>query len=234
MSNSLKFTTSGQVRLEVTEESGSRLRFAVSDTGVGIPEDQQSRIFEEFYQVPGQHQRNRSGTGLGLPYALRLAKLLGGGLALESAPGRGTTVALNLPLRPAVGVGPLRRLGTVLAVDDDAAFAEAFRPVLEELAEHVIQVFSGGAALAAAREHRPDALVLDLQMPGLDGYRVLSTLAADPELREIPVVVVTSADPTDLTGIGHARAVLAKDGATARRLAEVLGRPLEGATDEPL
>jgi signal transduction histidine kinase len=233
MSNSLKFTTSGRVRLTVAEEPGSRLRFTVSDTGVGIPADQQTKIFEEFYQVPGLHQRNRPGTGLGLPYALRLAKLLGGDLELESEPGRGTTVILRLPVRPAAGAGPLRRLGTVLAVDDDAAFAEAFRPVLAELAEHVIQVSSGAAALAAAREHRPDALVLDLQMPGLDGYGVLDALAADAELSRIPVVVVTGADPAEPAGLGHARAVLAKDEVTARRLAEVLGQPSEGAVDEP-
>jgi signal transduction histidine kinase len=80
---------------------GRRVEFVVSDTGIGIPEDLHERIFEEFYQVPGPVQASVAGTGLGLPYARRLAELLGGALTVRSAPGEGSAFTLALPLEPA-------------------------------------------------------------------------------------------------------------------------------------
>ena len=223
LSNGLKFTRSGEVRLEVGTEA-EWLVLVVSDTGVGIPEDQQTRVFEEFYQVPGPHQRNRVGTGLGLPYARRLAELLGGSLLLASTPGLGTTVTLRLPLRSVAAPAPVRRLGTLLTADDDPVFAELFRPVLEQLAERVVQVHEGPRVVEEVRRIRPDAVLLDLQMPGADGYAVLAELSADPELSTVPVVVITAADQAERATerLGHARAVLSKHGATAARLADVL------------
>lgn len=232
LSNGLKFTPAGEVRLDIRHEDREWLLFTVVDTGVGIPADRQAAVFEEFYQVPGPHQRDRPGTGLGLPYARRLAELLGGSLRLESEPGRGTTVLLRLPVEQAAGgfgmpsPPPGPRLGTVVCADDDAAFREAFRPVLEQLAERVVQVDAGELVLEAVRRERPDALLLDLQMPGTDGYAVLAALAADPELRDVPVLVVTAAaaalDRAGSASLRHARAVVPKDGITARRLAELL------------
>ncbi|MFJ8031793.1 ATP-binding protein [Streptomyces sp. NPDC096032] len=100
LSNALKFTTEGSVTLTVTEvdgDSGPRFVFRVQDTGVGIPADELDRVFEEFYQVRGPHQRGRAGTGLGLPYARRLTQLLGGSLTLGSEVGVGTTVVVDIP-----------------------------------------------------------------------------------------------------------------------------------------
>ncbi|GII78306.1 sensor histidine kinase [Sphaerisporangium rufum] len=101
LSNALKYTESGEVALRgrVDEEAGEVV-LEVSDTGIGIPEELQARVFEEFYQVPGALQVKASGTGLGLPYARRLAGVLGGSLHLTSVPGEGTTVAVRLPLAP--------------------------------------------------------------------------------------------------------------------------------------
>jgi signal transduction histidine kinase len=220
LSNSLKFTHEGEVRLDVGLDPDGWLRFVVSDTGVGIPPDQQTKVFEEFYQVPGPHQRNRSGTGL----------------ALQSEPGRGTTVTVRLPPRPDAPAAPIRKLGTVVSADDDPVFAEVFLPVLEQLAEQVVQVGSGEEALAAVRATGPDAVLLDLHMPGLGGQAVLAALAADPELRRIPVVVVTEAGPAERAAVGlsHARGVVSKNRVTAERLAELLGPvPGEEAPDEP-
>ena len=232
LSNSLKFTQEGEVRLDVGVDPDGWLRFVVADSGVGIAQDQQTKVFEEFYQVPGPHQRNRSGTGLGLPYARRLSGLLGGSLTLESEPGRGTTVTVRLPPRPDAPAAPIRRLGTVLSADDDPVFAEVFRPVLEQLAEQVVQVDSGEEVLTAVRAIEPDAVLLDLHMPGLDGQAVLAALAADPKLRHIPVVVVTEAGPAERAGSGlsHARGVVSKNRVTAERLAELLGA-VPGAED---
>ncbi|MGW3019085.1 ATP-binding protein [Streptomyces longwoodensis] len=102
LSNALKFTPAGSVALDVSEEGsgdGARFVFRVRDTGVGIPAAELERVFEEFYQVQGPHQRGRAGTGLGLPYARRLAELLGGTLTLDSEAGHGTTVTFRLPAR---------------------------------------------------------------------------------------------------------------------------------------
>ncbi|MFB6887979.1 hybrid sensor histidine kinase/response regulator [Kitasatospora sp. NPDC056327] len=231
LSNALKFTATGSVRLDTdvarppgAEEPG-RLVLTVTDTGVGIPADQQEHVFEEFYQVKGPHQRGRSGTGLGLPYARRLTELLGGTLRLESEPGRGTVITVCLPLHPAPA-GPVApaRLPVLVTVDDDPAFRAVLKPLLHRIADEVVEVADGRDALAAVRQARPDGIVLDLHMDEVDGYEVLARLRADPALRHIPVVVVTSEslDSTDRTRLGHARAVLHKPTLTSGRLAAAL------------
>ena len=124
LSNGIKYTDSGEVRLSA-RVTGPRLEISVTDTGIGIPAGLHDHVFEEFYQVPGVR---RGGTGLGLPYARRLARILGGDLTLTSEPGVGTTVVLDLPVRtPAVG--------TVLLADDDAAFRQVLRELLAGLAD---------------------------------------------------------------------------------------------------
>lgn len=100
LSNALKFTEQGEVRLEFRVDP-PWMAFTVTDTGVGIPEDELARVFEEFYQVRGPLQRVHRGTGLGLPYALTLTELLGGTLRLSSTPGAGTRVEVELPFVPA-------------------------------------------------------------------------------------------------------------------------------------
>ncbi|MET7871843.1 sensor histidine kinase [Streptomyces cyaneofuscatus] len=107
LSNALKFTEKGEVRLEFAvdpEAAGQWMTFTVTDTGVGIPESELTRVFEEFYQVRGPLQRAHRGTGLGLPYARALTELLGGTMRLSSTPGVGTRVEVRLPHRP--GPGP--------------------------------------------------------------------------------------------------------------------------------
>ncbi|QMU70535.1 ATP-binding protein [Streptacidiphilus sp. P02-A3a] len=227
LSNSLKFTRHGEVRLDVRREAPDWLSFTVTDTGVGIPEDQLERVFEEFYQVKGAHQRDRPGTGLGLPYARRLAVLIGGTLTLDSRPGEGTRVVLRLPLSTPADTPArpgLRRLGSVLIADDDPVFLETFRPVLRRLADRVVEVHDGRLVVASVRREQPDVVLLDLHMPEADVRTVLEGLAADPALRQIPVIMVTSADASavDTAGLGHALAVLGKDGLTAERLADLI------------
>ncbi|MFE2106601.1 hybrid sensor histidine kinase/response regulator [Kitasatospora sp. NPDC059463] len=236
LSNALKFTETGSVRLETAVEGApgstgpGHLVLTVADTGVGIPADQQGRVFEEFYQVKGQHQRGRPGTGLGLPYARRLTELLGGTLRLESEPGRGTTITVRLPLRPSADDRrTATRLPVLVTVDDDPAFRAVVKPLLHEIADTVVEVADGRSALAVVRQQRPDGIVLDLHMDDVDGYDVLAGLHADPELRRIPVVIVTSATlhAADRARLAHARAVLHKPTLTSGRLAAALtaGRP---------
>ena len=199
LSNGIKYTDSGEVRLS-TRVTGPRLEISVADTGIGIPAGLQDHVFEEFYQVPGVR---RGGTGLGLPYARRLARILGGDLTLASEPGAGTTVVLDLPLRtPAVG--------TVLLTDDDAAFRGVLTGLLSGLADRVIEAEDGAAALSLIAANPVDLVLTDLRMPGMDGAALLARLPAP-----VPAIVVTGADGPPPP---RAAAVLRKDELTRERL----------------
>jgi signal transduction histidine kinase/CheY-like chemotaxis protein len=231
ISNSLKFTESGHVRVEVGPGTAGRLEITVTDTGIGIPEAEQARIFEEFYQVRGPHQRGNAGTGLGLPYARRLVELLGGTLTLSSAPGRGTRVAVDLPNGPAPAPAVATRVPCLVSCDDDQVFAATFHPLLAQIAETVVQVGGGTELLAAARRENPSAIVLDLDMPEMDGYETIRLLAAAEDLASIPVVVLTGfpSERIERARLGHARAVLTKDRPSVQDLARALGlAPPEG------
>ena len=209
VSNALKFTVRGEVRCRA-DASGERLDIVVSDTGIGIPAEHRSRVFEEFHQVPGPLQRRAAGTGLGLPYARRLAVLLGGALELESEVDRGTTVTLQVPLSGAKALAA--RFGTVLVVDDDPAFRTVLRHAVEPSADRVAEVGDGTAALRAMRFERPDLVLLDLDIPPPDGQTVLAQMRQDPRLDDVPVVVVTSArlDAARHTALESTAAILDK------------------------
>jgi signal transduction histidine kinase len=141
LSNGIKYTDSGEVRLAV-REAGGRVEITVSDSGTGIPASLTERVFEEFYQVPGAR---RGGTGLGLPYARRLAQLIGAELTLASEPGVGTTVVLSLP-------HGMPTLGTVVIADDDAGFRQVLRAMLAGITDRVIEAEDGEQALAAVAD----------------------------------------------------------------------------------
>jgi len=199
LSNGIKYTDHGEVRLSI-RVAGPRLEISVADTGIGIPAGLHEHVFEEFYQVPGLR---RGGTGLGLPYARRLAAILGGDLTLTSEPGAGTTVVLGLPLRtPAVG--------TVLLADDDAAFRGVLRGLLDGLADRVLEAGDGREALALLAAEPVDLVLADMRMPGMDGTALLARL---PVL--VPAIVVTGAD---VPAPPRAAAVLRKDELTRERL----------------
>jgi signal transduction histidine kinase/CheY-like chemotaxis protein len=199
LSNGIKYTDHGEVRLSA-RVAGSRLEISVADTGIGIPAGLHDHVFEEFYQVPGVR---RGGTGLGLPYARRLAAILGGDLTLTSEPGAGTTVVLGLPLQtPAVG--------TVLLADDDATFRGVLRGLLDGLAERVVEAENGREALALVAADPVDLVLADMRMPGMDGSALLARLPA-----ALPAIIVTGAD---VPAPPRAAAVLRKDELTRDRL----------------
>ena len=126
LSNGIRYTDRGEVRLSA-RVLGPRLELTVADTGIGIPASLCEHVFEEFYQVPGV---GRGGTGLGLPYARRLARILGGDLVLSSAPGAGTSVVLDLPNQTPV-------LGTVVVADDDASCRQLLKVVRHTLTHEI-------------------------------------------------------------------------------------------------
>jgi len=169
-----------------------------------------ARVFEEFYQVPGPPQRARAGTGLGLSYARRVATVLGGSLTLDSAPGRGTTVVLRLPV--ALGVDGPDRYDDVLVVEDDPGFRAIAHSALAPFAERITDAGSGAEALRLLAERRPDLVMLDVNIPEPDGRDVLGRMRSDPGLRDVPVVVVTAAQlaAADLAALSASAGVLDK------------------------
>ncbi|MDQ4137177.1 MAG: ATP-binding protein, partial [Pseudomonadota bacterium] len=220
ISNALKFTETGEVRVSAAlGDAPGRIVFSVRDTGIGIAPEHQTSIFEEFVQVENRLQGRAKGTGLGLPLSRRLAELLGGEVRLESAPGQGSTFQLVIPMvhgtngpaEPVAAPGPAQARTRVLVIDDE----EAFRYVLRQLiggGYEIIEAADGADGLRKARDEHPDAIILDLHMPVLDGYAVLDALAADPDTRRIAVAVSTSSvlGPDQRQRLAGARAILPK------------------------
>jgi signal transduction histidine kinase/CheY-like chemotaxis protein len=200
LSNAIKYTDQGEVRLTVRTDDGTT-EIRVADTGTGIPADQLERVFEEFYQVPGT---KRGGTGLGLPYARRLARLLGGELTLASAAGAGTTAVLRLPHK-------MPSVGTIVLVDDDEGFRQVLRSLLSGLAGRLIEVEDGAQALAVIAAEHVDLVLTDLNMPGVDGNALLGQLPTG-----LPVIVVTG---LEVARPPRAAALLRKSELTRERLA---------------
>jgi signal transduction histidine kinase/CheY-like chemotaxis protein len=221
LSNAVKFTAHGHVRCTGAQH-GDAIEITVSDTGIGIPPEQQERVFEEFYQVPGPLQRARAGTGLGLSYARRVATVLGGSLTLDSEPGRGTTLALRLPV--ALGVDGTERYDDVLVVEDDPAFRQVAHSALQPFTQRITDAGSGREAMHILAERRPDLVVLDLNIPEPDGMDVLGRMRSDPGLRDVPVVVVTAAhlSAADLAVLSASAVVLDKSRFSAVLLPHVV------------
>jgi CheY-like chemotaxis protein/anti-sigma regulatory factor (Ser/Thr protein kinase) len=194
ISNALKFTEKGEVRISAHfEAANNRITFLVQDTGIGIAAEDQERIFEEFSQVEGHLQVKGSGTGLGLPLSRQLAKLLGGELWVESEVGQGSRFFLAVPLISRVATMDPARRRRVLIIDDDEAFRYVMRQIItDQSAYELLEACDGAAGLQAVNQQAPDVIVLDLQMPNVDGFTVLRALQSDPATRTIPVVVFTS------------------------------------------
>jgi signal transduction histidine kinase/CheY-like chemotaxis protein len=200
VSNALKYTERGQVRVEVSTRPPDRIEFVVRDTGIGIPAAELKRIFDEFVQVRNPLQAKHKGSGLGLPLSRKLAGLLGGLISVESTPGVGSTFALDIPVvLPEVAgsdveTGGETKSARILIVDDEEPTRYVLRQGLStEPNWTVLEAADGIEGLRLAQAEAPDFVVLDLNMPGLDGFEVFRTLKGDPATRDIPILVVTSA-----------------------------------------
>ena len=209
LSNAMKFTADGEIVLRVRRQEGTNdtvtLRFEVADTGIGIPQDKQQVIFEEFVQADASTTRQYGGTGLGLAIASRLVGLLGGAIGLESEPGRGSTFhfTARFGLRPAEAAetqrdrDPIvaRRPLHVLLVEDSVANQRVATGMLEK-AKHTVRVVTdGAAAVEACTAERFDVVLMDLQMPRMDGYE--ATRAIRRQEQELgnprtPIVALTA------------------------------------------
>jgi CheY-like chemotaxis protein len=209
LSNACKFTENGIVGVDVTLDGGDWVEIAVSDTGIGMTEKQISRLFSDFSQADSSTTRKFGGTGLGLAISQRFCRMMGGDIAVASAPGKGSTFRVRLPLSISSGEPPdrpdmaaaacragngERNAGMVLVIDDDAVARDILQRFLEAEGYAVATAIDGDDGLRKVRELKPALITLDVVMPGIDGWSVLQSLKADPELAHIPVLMVTIVD----------------------------------------
>jgi len=210
-SNAVKFTEHGRVTIAATRDArqtGDVIVMRVSDTGIGMTPEQTARLFQDFTQADASTTRKYGGTGLGLAISRRFCRMMAGDITVESAPGQGSTFTITLPAavdlpgaaeaRPHAPI-PTRHLPwssarSVLVIDDEPVVRDLVGRYLERHGFQVITAADGIEGLARAREHHPAAITLDIMMPGLDGWTVLAALKGDPDLADIPVVLVTIVD----------------------------------------
>ncbi len=214
--NAVKFTASGRVSLSMVPRPGEDdpwWRIEVQDSGIGIPREQQARIFDRFHQVEDATQAGRTGSGLGLAICTRLVGLMGGEIGVESVVGQGSTFHVDLPLtipsaeevqetpeeQELPDVGSQR----LLLVDDNATVRTVIGAMLRRAGHDVDTVSDGSAAVARLALHRYDAVLMDVQMPGAGGIETTGWLRAGAGgvlQPDIPVVGITAlADPTTHT-----------------------------------
>lgn len=225
LSNAIKFTEQGEISVTLSRPDPAHIQFAVSDTGIGIPEDKQLAIFEAFQQADGGTSRKYGGTGLGLSISRELTRLLQGKITLESRVGQGSVFSLIIPIKidanpaPATSAPltvelsastPLKekkpvepasieddrdslRPGdkTVLIIEDDPNFATILRNQARQKGFKVLAAGTGEEGLSLAAAQVPTAIILDIDLPGINGYQVLSELKGNPNLRHIPVHIIS-------------------------------------------
>jgi len=231
LSNAFKFTERGGVTLRLRRpdaapsgapelEPQRSVLFEVQDTGIGIPPDKVGRLFAAFEQADASTSRKYGGTGLGLAISLRMARLLGGDLQVESRPGEGSTFKLWLPerfegasaaqaptpvpppaARPEPAAAAVAAIAapaaggahTILVIEDDAGFAKVLAGMAQKRGFHTLLAHDGASGLQLARQ-LPAAILLDIHLPDLDGWSVLQRLKSDPATAHIPVHVVSAAE----------------------------------------
>jgi signal transduction histidine kinase/CheY-like chemotaxis protein len=219
LSNACKFTDCGTIELTVASElSDGRdyVAFKVRDSGIGMTPAQVTKVFEAFAQADSSTTRKYGGTGLGLAITRKFCDIMGGDIEVESEVGRGSTFTVRLPRQPVRGaVAPVTvplsegqsrsafdcataARGSVLVIDDDPVIQDLMRAFLNREGYSVTVAGSGEEGLRCARQTRPDAITLDISMPGMDGWSVLSALKSDADLSDTPVIVLTMVDSRDL------------------------------------
>jgi len=197
LSNAVKFTPDGGSVSVRAYRVGTDLMITVTDTGIGVPPEDQERIFESFQQGR-RGAPKEEGTGLGLTLSRRIVGLFGGRMWLESTPGVGSTFGFSIPGLPEQqdeGASPERdERPVVVLVDDDRASLDLLSAYLDGSATRVMRARDGVEALALVRKVVPAAVVLEIELPQLDGWEVLAELKADPTTAAIPVVVASAVD----------------------------------------
>ena len=208
LSNAIKFTEQGSIALRARRNNGSLL-LSVEDTGVGISAECLDRLFERFYQVKQETRRSLKGTGLGLAISKAFATLLGGTLTVESVEGQGSTFTLTVPLmldrrksvdrRKVVEQAPAPRQSLpqgqerprILCIEANPENFVLLNDCLTEAGYQVVRAANGIEGLRLAASEHPQAIILDVMLPGHDGWELLYRLKDDPATSDIPVIIAT-------------------------------------------
>src|SRR5262245_8503717 len=214
LSNACKFTEQGTITLAVSRETvdgAAWVTLGVTDTGIGMTPEQMGRLFQAFAQADASTTRQYGGTGLGLTITRHFCRMMGGDITVESALGQGSTFTIRLPAEvvdhkatavprvedlPASAV--LEGAPTVLIIDDDPTELDLLQRLLRSEGLRSVTAASGAEGLRLARELRPAAITLDVMMPGMDGWAVLTALKADPNVADIPVIMLTIVDDKNM------------------------------------
>jgi PAS domain S-box-containing protein len=242
LSNACKFTSNGTVRLDATNEDGW-ITFEVSDTGIGMTKEQMGKLFRAFQQADSSTTRKFGGTGLGLAISRRFCQLMNGDITVRSEPGQGTTFTMRIPVevvpRPLEGESTQDQevarvaeslpasAAVVLVIDDDPMVADLLRRTLVKDGYRVEHAENGEKGLQLARQLRPDAITLDVMMPGMDGWEVMTRLKSDSELADIPVILLSIVNDRK-TGFALGATEYLTKPFDRERLTAVLGRISKG------
>jgi len=219
LSNAAKFTHDGTITVTARREpmdGRGWIVFEVADTGIGLSAEQLVKLFQDFTQADASTTRKFGGTGLGLALTRRFCQMMGGDVTVHSDPGEGSVFTLKLPAEvamtaafvPSAAAGAVAAAGSavvvgegveagascVLVIDDDAVQRDLMQRFLSREGYRVLVAAGGEEGLRLAREMQPVAITLDVMMPGMDGWAVLTALKADPTLCDIPVVMLTMVD----------------------------------------
>ena len=207
-----------------TQRPTPYITFKVADTGIGMTPEQRAKLFQAFSQADASTTRKYGGTGLGLIITQKFCQMMGGEISVESEAGKGTTFSFWLPeqvqerqpeppkednsaieqehtqtISPSpLPLAPTSALGIVLVIDDDPTIQDLMQRFLSREGFHVVAATSGSEGLRLAKEQSPDVIILDVMMPSMNGWSVLSTLKADPELASIPVIMASIIDDKNL------------------------------------
>ncbi|MGC1525981.1 MAG: response regulator [Phormidesmis sp.] len=206
LGNASKFTENGTITLLVDRPESGWVNFCVSDTGIGMTSEQQAKLFKSFTQADASTTRKYGGTGLGLVITQQFCELMGGSIKVKSEAEKGATFTICLPeqvqplpvepavnraVRPATSKPQKTGVSSILVIDDDPAAQDVMQRFLEKAGFQAIIAANGKDGVRLARERSPAAILLDVRMPSLNGWEVLSRLKSNPELADIPVIMVT-------------------------------------------
>jgi PAS domain S-box-containing protein len=238
LSNACKFTERGTITLALARNGGG-VSMSVSDTGIGMTPEQVEKLFTEFTQADSSTTRKYGGTGLGLAISKKLVEMMGGTIAVESAPGKGSIFKVWLPAASG-GAAPVSEAArndpaylaagqAVLVIDDDADARDLMRRFLAREGFDTLTAADGAEGLRLARQFKPRLITLDVVMPHMDGWAVLKELQADPALAGIPVVMLSILDEQEKGFALGAADYLIKP-FNRERLRAILGRHIRSAT----